>query len=440
MSTDRPAILGGRASVPAADHRLWPSVGDADRRAVLRVLDRGIFSGSHAPEAQALEERFAEYVGARFCLLTHCGTSALQLALAAAGVGLGDEVIVPAYSFIATPFAVVLQGATPVFVDVDPVTGHLDLPQAERAITPLTKAIMPVHIHGQASDMPGILALAERRGLRVVEDAAQAHGATVGGKPVGALGAAGGFSLQSSKNLAAGEGGLFVTNDQEGAELANRVRNFGQDIALGDGATFDRTHPLDGTRSLQSVTLGSMYRGNEMMAALARSQLEKLPERTLRCAENAERLSAHLRELPGVIPPRALPGRTSVHHKYRVQLDPETAGLSCSASVLRESIKAALEAEGCEVAYWQSQPLPAQAVFREKLMPALHARSSGTDLSQNYDPACYPNTKRLLDRSLLLFSQSYPLIGQEAQLVDRYAEAFARVWHHREEIVSRAVR
>ena len=440
MSTDRPAILGGRASVPTADHRLWPSVGDADRRAVMRVLDRGIFSGSHAPEAQALEERFAEYVGARFCLLTHCGTSALQLALAAAGVGLGDEVVVPAYSFIATPFAVVLQGATPVFVDVDPKTGHLDLAQAEQAITPLTKAVMPVHIHGQASDMPGILALAERRGLRVVEDAAQAHGATVGGKPVGALGAAGGFSLQSSKNLAAGEGGLFVTNDREGAELANRVRNFGQDITLGDAATFDRKHPLDGTRSLQSVTLGSMYRGNEMMAALARSQLDQLAERTRRCAENAERLSAHLRELPGVIPPRTLPGRTSVHHKYRVQLDPERAGLSCAPAVLRESIKAALEAEGCEVTYWQSQPLPAQAVFREKLIPALQVRSSATDLSQNYDPVNYPNTARLLDRSLLLFSQSYPLIGQESELVDRYAEAFARVWHHREEIVSRAAR
>jgi dTDP-4-amino-4,6-dideoxygalactose transaminase len=440
MGSDRPAILGGAGSVRAGEHRLWPNIQDADRRAVLRVLDRGVFSGSHAPEAQALEERFAEYVGAKYCLLTHCGTSALQLALAAAGVGRGAEVIVPAYSFIATPLAVVLQGATPVFVDVDPLTGHLDLARTDAAVTPLTRAIMPVHIHGQASDMPGILALAERSGLSVVEDAAQAHGATVGGKPVGALGSAGGFSLQSSKNLAAGEGGLFVTNDREGAEIANRVRNFGQDLNLSDATSFDSTHPLDGTRSLQSVMLGSMYRGNEMMAALARSQLERLPERTQRCAENAESLSARLRELPGVIPPAALPGRSSVHHKYRVHLDPERAGLSCSPVMLRESIKAALEAEGCEVVYWQSQPLPAQDVFRQRLVPALQVRAGGTDLTQNYDPARYPNTTRLLDGSLLLFSQSYPLIGQDARLVDRYAEAFARVWHHREEIVSRAAR
>ena len=440
MTNDLPAILGGTPSVRTGDHRLWPIIDESDRRAVLRVLDRGILSGSHAPEALALEQRFAEYVGAKFCLLTHCGTSALQLALAASGVEPGDEVIVPAYSFIATPLAVVLQGATPVFVDVDPLTGHLDLDQAAAAVTPATKAIMPVHIHGQASDMPAILALAERSDLRVVEDAAQAHGATVAGKSVGALGSAGGFSLQSSKNLGAGEGGLFVTNDPDGAEIANRVRNFGQNLRLSDAADFDTTHPLDGTRSLDSVRLGSMYRGNEMTAALAHSQLKRLPERTRRCAENADRLSARLRELPGVTPPGSLADRTSVHHKYRVHLDPERAGLNCAPALLRESIKTALEAEGCEVVYWQSQPLPAQAVFREKLVPALHTRSSGTDLAQNYDPARYPNTTRLLEGSLLLFSQSYPLIGQEAGLVERYADAFARVWRHREEIVAKASR
>jgi dTDP-4-amino-4,6-dideoxygalactose transaminase len=439
MSAERPAILGGTCAIPIGDHRLWPIIGDSDRRAVQRVLNQGILSGSHAPEALALERSFAKYVGAKHCLLTHCGTSALQLALAASGVERSDEVIVPAYSFIATPLAVILQGATPVFVDVDALTGHLDLAQVEAAITPLTKAIMPVHIHGQASDMPALLALAARYGLRVVEDAAQAHGATVGGKPVGALGTAGGFSLQSSKNLAGGEGGLFVTNDESAAEIANRVRNFGQDIRLSDAAAFDRTHPLDGTRSLQSLGLGSMYRGNEMMAALVRSQLERLPERTQKCAENAERLSARLRDLPGVLPPPALPGRTSVHHKFRVHLDPELSGLRCSRTTLRDSIKAALQAEGCEVVLWQSEPLPAQGIFRE-ISGTTPSRRGGTDLSRNYDAARYPGTTRLLDGSLLLFSQSYPLIAQDATLVDRYAEAFERVWRSREEIVARTPR
>jgi dTDP-4-amino-4,6-dideoxygalactose transaminase len=327
-----------------------------------------------------------------------------------------------------------LIGAVPVFADVDPMTGHIDLAQIEAAITPLTKAIMPVHIHGEASDMTSLLALAERARLKVVEDAAQAHGATVAGKSVGALGAAGGFSLQSSKNLAAGEGGLFVSNDRDGADIANRLRNFGQDLSLDDGIAFDPTHPLDGTRSLQSLAMGSMYRGNEMMAALARTQLVQLPERTRRCAENAARLSARLHDIRGVIPPRALPNRTSVHHKFRVHLDPELAGLSCSRVVFRDAIKAALVAEGCEIVYWQSQPLPAQALFRSRSTST--PATNGTDLSQNYDPARYPGTAQLLDGSLLLFSQSCPLIAQDAELIDRYPEAFARVWHHRAEIVA----
>jgi len=441
MAAERPAILGGARAIRTGEHRLWPVIDDGDRRAVQRVLDRGVLSGSHAPEAVALERHFASHVGAKYCLLTHCGTSALQLALAAAGVQAGDEVIVPAYSFIATPLAVLLQGATPIFADIDPHTGHLDLTQVEAAISPLTTAIMPVHIHGQAADIPAIQALASRHGLRIIEDAAQAHGATVAGKPVGPLGAAGGFSLQSSKNLVGGEGGLFVTNDADAAEIANRVRNFGQDIRLADAESFDRAHPLDGTRSLQSVRLGSMYRGNEMMAALARSQLERLAERTKKCVENAERLAARLGALPGVLPPQSLPGRSSVHHKFRVHLDPRQAGLSCARSTLRDAIKAALEAEGCEIVYWQSQPLPAQDIFRKQLLGTLPTtRRGGTDLSQNYDPARYPNTTLLLEGSLLLFSQSYPLIGQDTALVDRYAEAFERVWHHREEIVARAQR
>jgi dTDP-4-amino-4,6-dideoxygalactose transaminase len=183
-----------------------------------------------------------------------------------------------------------------------------------------------------------------------------------------------------------------------------------------------------------------MYRGNEMMAALARAQLERLHERTRRCTENAARLSRRLGELRGVLPPRALPNRTSVHHKFRVHLDPELAGLSCSRAVLRETIKDALEAEGCEVAYWQSHPLPAQALFRSHAAASRPEPGRGTNLSQNYDPTRYPATTQLLDGSLLLFSQSYPLIGQDSDLVDRYSEAFARVWHHREEIMASRTR
>ncbi len=155
---------------------MWPIVGDDERRAVTRVLDRGILSGPFAPESRALEEEFAAFVGAKHCLLTHCGTSALVIALAGAGVRAGDEVIVPAYSFVATPLSVVQAGAVPVFADVDGATGCLDPSALEAAITERTRVVMPVHMHGCAADMTAIGEVARRRGLVVVEDAAHAHG------------------------------------------------------------------------------------------------------------------------------------------------------------------------------------------------------------------------------------------------------------------------
>jgi dTDP-4-amino-4,6-dideoxygalactose transaminase len=453
------ALFGATPVVAREEHRVWPIVGDDERRAVARVLDRGVLSGAYAPESRALEEEFARFAGAKHCLLTHCGTSALVVALAAAGVRAGDEVIVPAYSFVATPLAVVQVGAVPVFADVDVATGCLDAAAAEAAITPRTRAIMPVHMHGGAADMGALLDVARSRDLVVVEDAAQAHGATYARaesgsgsgsdpRPVGAIGAAGGFSLQSSKNLSAGEGGLFVTNDDAVAAEAASVRNFGQDVVWADADEFDPARPLDGNRGLDTRRLGSMFRGNEMMAAFARVQLARLPERTARCRENAARLSRALADLPGVTPPREPPGRTSVHHKFRIPLDAERAGLGSAGQRgiaperLRDAMIEALRAEGLEVVLWQSVPLPAQTVFqrRDPVGGFPRAREGGTDLATNYDPERYPRTRALLAGSLVLFSQSCPLIAQDAALVDRYAEAFRRVWEHREAIAARAMR
>jgi perosamine synthetase len=431
------ALFGGTPVLSKDAHRLWPIVEEEERAAVARVLDRGILSGPFAPESMALEQEFARYVGARHCLLTHCGTSALVVALAAAGVRAGDEVIVPAYSFVATPLAVVQVGAVPVFADVDGETGCLDPAAAEAAVTARTRAIMPVHMHGCAADMAALLDVARRHDLVVVEDAAQAHGATFAGNPVGALGAAGGFSLQSSKNLSAGEGGLFVTNDDALADEAGAVRNFGQDLTRAEASTFDASRPLDGTRALDCKRLGSMYRGNEMMAAFARAQLAKLPERTVLAQRNAQRLSRALAELPGVTAPHVPAGRTSVHHKFRVHVDPAKAGLAVSADGMRDALLRALAAEGLEVVLWQAAPLVTQTVFqkRDPLGGFPRAQPGGTDLGANYDPSRYPRTRELLDGSLVLFSQSCPLIAQSEEVVDRYAEAFQRVWQHRQALV-----
>jgi perosamine synthetase len=349
---------------------------------------------------------------------------------------------VPAYSFMATPLAVLQVGAVPVFADIESSTGCLDPCAIVAEVTPRTRAIMPVHMHGCAADMGPILDCARSRGLIVVEDAAQAHGAACDGLRVGPLGHGGGFSLQSSKNLAAGEGGLFVTNDRGFAEEANSIRNFGQDLALSDAHSYQVARPLDGGRRLESRRIGSMYRGNEMMAAFARAQLARLPERTARCQRNATRLSRALAALPGVTPPLPVPGRTSVHHKFRVELDPELAGVPLAPALLRDATMRALVAEGLEVVVWQTGPLPAQAVFRARDASFGFPPSGegGADLAVNYDPARYPRTRALLEGSIVLFSQSCPLIAQSDELVDRYIEAFQRVWHHRAALATWAER
>jgi dTDP-4-amino-4,6-dideoxygalactose transaminase len=432
---DELALFGGAPVVARDAHRRWPIVTDDERAAVGRVLDRGVLSGMFAPETVALEREIAAYAGAAHAQLTHCGTSAIQVALAAASVGEGAEVIVPAYSFVATAMAVVQQGAVPVFVDVDPVYGNIDVRAIEAALSPRTRAVLPVHVHGNPCDLDEVLAIARKHGLAVVEDAAQAHGATYKGRPVGALADAGAFSLQSSKNLSGGEGGVFLTNDDKLADVARSVCTFGQDVMASDADAYDPARPLDGHRGMASVRLGSMYRGNEMMAAFVRAQLTRLPALTRRCQENAERLRRGLGDLPGVHMPRTPDDRTSVHHKVRVHFDPQRAGLSCSPRKLRDVMLEALAAEGLEVVLWQTAPLPAQPFFRSAGFGA--GFPWGTTERPSYDPALFPGASRLLDGSIVVFSQSCPLIAQDAAMVDRYVEAFAKVHARRAELVSK---
>jgi dTDP-4-amino-4,6-dideoxygalactose transaminase len=433
------ALFGGKPTLDLASHKMWPEIGDDERKAVARVLDRNVLSGFSAPECVALERELAAYAGVKYALLTHSGTSALHLALAAAGIGAGDHVLVPAYSFVATPLAVLHCGAIPIFVDVDEATGLMDPALAAAAVTPRTRAIMPVHVHGCAADLGPILELCEKRRLMLIEDAAQAHGATWNGKPAGSIGRAGAFSFQSSKNLGIGEGGAVLTSDDALADEANRLRTFGQDVTLAEREHFDLERPLDGTRSLASGRIGWMYRGNELGAAIARAAIARLPARTKVCQENAERLTRALSGLPGISPPSIPRGSTSVHHKYRVRMDPVAAGVKLSPKALRTAMMHALRAEGLEVVLWQTAPLPAQPVFQK-----LEGYGGGwpwsadreTDYRALYNPARFARTQALLDGSVVLFSQSRPLIGQSREVVDQYAEAFTRVWAERQEVAA----
>ncbi|HUJ60159.1 MAG TPA: DegT/DnrJ/EryC1/StrS family aminotransferase [Kofleriaceae bacterium] len=419
------------------DHVRWPVLGAEERAAVLGVLERGVLSGPFAPEVRGLEREWAAHVGSKRCIATNSGTAALHVALIAAGIGPGHQVIVPAFTFVATGLAVLQAGAVPVFVDIEPRTLGMDPALVERAITPATRAVMPVHIHGTPCDLDAIAEICRRRGLVLIEDAAQAHGASHRGKQVGTFGALGCFSIQSSKSLPAGEGGLVVTDDDELWRRANRARMFGEDMRDDDEASYRIERALDGNRAYDSLGMGWMYRTTELTAAIARAQLRKLDGWTASAQRNAAALSARLGKLPGVTPPAVRPGDTSCFHKYRVRLDARARGVTAPPSRVRDAVRAALIAVGVEACLWQTKPVPAQGLFRDRAGLGGTACPWSLGPPVDYDLAQYPETTALLDSSLVLFSHTCPIAPQPPALIDAYAEAFERVWERLPELLAR---
>jgi perosamine synthetase len=420
----RLAIQGGAPAISAGAHVRWPVLGEDERRAVLGVLERGVLSGQLAPEVRGLEREFAAFVGSRYCLATNSGTAALHLALIGAGIQPGDEVIVPAFTFVATAMAVLHQGAVPVFVDVEARTFGMDPAKVEAAIGPRTRAIVPVHLHGVPCELEPIREIAARRGLLLIEDSAQAIGARYRGRMAGTIGLAGCYSLQSSKSMASGEGGLVVTDDETLFRKAQAARMFGEDTRPDDEAGYDLAHALDGNRAYDSAAVGWNYRTNELSAAVARAQLRRLERWNAQALASAQLLTQALRALPGVTPPEVPADRVPAFHKYRVQLDATKLGVDAPPAMVRDAMLRALRAEGCEVVLWQTKAVPGQTLFQKMGAPA-------------YDLAGYPVTRDILDRSLVLFSQTYPLAPQPRPVVEAYAGAFARVWTRLPEVLAR---
>src|SRR5512138_2479590 len=209
----QPLALFGGTPVRAKPFTSWPLFGKPEERRLLRTLRSGKWGRLHGNEVARFEKRFAEMHGCKHGIAVVNGTVSLRIALMAAGIRAEDEVIVPPYTFFSTASAVIEANAVPVFADIDLDTFNLDPKAAEAAITPRTRAIIPVHFAGQPADMRSLKALARKRGLLVLEDAAHAHGASWRGRPAGSLGDIASFSFQSSKNLTSGEGGIITTND-----------------------------------------------------------------------------------------------------------------------------------------------------------------------------------------------------------------------------------
>jgi len=278
------AINGGQP-IRTEPFSKWPVWDQKEIDAATEVIKSGKWGSLHGDKTQTFEKDYAQFHEAKHGILINSGTAALRVALLAAGVGAGDEVIVPAYTFIATASAVIEAGGIPVYIDIDPATYNIDPAKIEAAITPRTKAVMPVHFGGRPADMDRIQEVAQKNNLVVIEDAAQAWGSSWKGRKVGAIGAAGCFSFQSSKNITAGEGGIILTNDDQINKMVRSHYNCGRSD---DGQWYEHFY------------FGSNLRISELQSAILQVQFKRYPELLARRQKNASYLSEQLKEIDGV--------------------------------------------------------------------------------------------------------------------------------------------
>jgi len=342
------AILGGKPFVTGGWPK-WPAFGARERELLDEVLAGSLWGGTGlGPKITELNSKFAAYCDTKYGAAVANGTVSMELCLQAWGIGPGDEVVVPAGTFFATSIAVHHQGATVVYADLDPKTANLDPASFEAAVSGRTKAVIPVDIAGHPADMDAIAAVARRHGIKVLEDAAQAHGAIYKGRKTGSLGDAGSFSFQQSKNMQSGEGG-FVCSD--------------------DGGLIDLIHYSVGKfgRGLREKYAGHIHYNfgwnacyTEIQAAIALGQLERLEEQTVHRFENAKRLITELQGIEGFTPYCYEPYCTRHgHHLLMVRFDP--AGFE---GVSRAQFLAALNAEGVPASSFYPMPLYEQPVYQ----------------------------------------------------------------------------
>jgi len=327
------ATSGAVTMIPAAK----PMIGDEERAAVDRVLRSGMMA--QGPEVKAFEEEFSHHVDGRHCIAVNSGTSALHLGFIAAGIKAGDEVIVPSFSFAATANSVALAGGTPIFADIDPRTFNMDPAHVESLITPRTKAIMPVHLYGHIAAVDQFEAMCKKHNIMLIEDSAQAHLASMNGRPSGAWGTVASFSFYPTKNMTSGEGGMITTDNADIARMLRLLRNQGQEVIY------------------QNEVVGFNNRMTDIHAAIGRVQLRKLPAWTVQRQKNAAYLSANLQ---GVIAPYVAPNTTHAFHQYTVRIPGEDAAK-------RDHFMAAIRERGIGCGVYYPTPIHRLPSFRLEL-------------------------------------------------------------------------
>lgn len=349
------ALFGG-TPVRKKPFPSWPLIGKEEINAVVKVLKSGHLSTFAAPPSEfflggkkirEFEANFAAYHGTKYAIAVNSGTAALHVALAAAGIGPGDEVITTPYSFTSSASSILMHNAIPIFVDVDLKTFNIKPDEIRKAITPRTKAIIPVHLLGNPAEMGEITKIAEEHKLMVIEDCAQAIGAKYKNKLVGTIGHFGAFSFQETKNIATGEGGMVITNDDGLAERCRLFRNHGE--AAGSKE-----------RSYVSSVLGWNYRMTEIEAAIGNEQLKKLDKFNETHIKNAKYLNSKLRKIDGISVPLERKNTKHIYHIYGLFYDGEVVGIK------RNDFVDALKAEGISCSIGYPNPLYKNLIFTEK--------------------------------------------------------------------------
>lgn len=375
----------------------------------MRAVRSGKWGKLDGPEVREFEQRFAAMHGSRYGIGVVNGTVSLRVALLAAGLPAESEVIVPAYTFLATATAVVESNMVPVFVDIELDTFNLSPAAVEAAITPRTRAIIPVHLAGLPADMDGIMAVAKKHNLVVIEDAAHAHGAIYRDRPVGSIGLGGSFSFQSSKNLTCGEGGAIVTSDEKFFEACRSVHNCGR---LPGGLWYEH-HVISGN-----------YRLGEFQGAVLNAQLDRLETQVKTRDQNGRYLAGRLAAIPGLMPQRRTAECTRHgYHLFLFRFDAAAFGAP------RLAVLEALRAEGIPVSRGYALPLYRQPLFLNKAFgPYLSSAVARLD----YNRVRCPNCETICSEQGAWLEQSL-LLGTQADM-DDIACAFEKIHVHRDEL------
>ncbi|MBP9902311.1 MAG: DegT/DnrJ/EryC1/StrS family aminotransferase [Verrucomicrobiota bacterium] len=405
MTASKLALFGGKP-LRSRPFTAWPIFGQPEEKRLLRTLHSGKWGKLNGPEVAEFERRFAAMHGCKHGIGVVNGTVSLRIALLAAGIRAEDEVIVPTYTFFSTASAVIEANAVPVFVDIDLNTFNLDPKAVAAAITPRTRAIIPVHFAGQPADMRAIMTLARKHKLVVIEDAAHAHGASYRNQPAGSIGHMASFSFQSSKNLTSGEGGLLTMNDDALAAACRSIHNCGR---IPTGIWYEH-HVISGN-----------YRLGEFQGAVLNAQLDRLETQTKTRNRNGQHLATRLAQLPGLHPQKRDADCTRhSYHLFMLRVDGHEFGTP------RAAVIKALQAEGIPCSGGYGLSLHHQPLFRNKAFGPYLPKATA---KLNYQKTKCPNSD-LICREQCIWLEHGIFLGSRSD-IDDVARAFEKIHENR---------